>query len=149
MTTETRKKGLGGRLSFAPTKTQRAAVQKMAGFMMPHEEICRAVIDRRTQQPIDAKTLRKHFRDELDNGRAVVKAAICGTLLSRAKTDASGAVAIFLGKTVLGLKEVNVHEHTGKNGGPIEMKDARKRNLALVESVAGRTAGEPAGAAKG
>ncbi len=38
-------------------------------------------------------------------------------------------------------------ELTGKDGGPIEVDNARERNLALIKSVASRTAGSPAAGA--
>lgn len=36
---------------------------------------------------------------------------------------------------------VERHEHTGKNGGPIETVDARERNLDLIEAIARKTGG--------
>jgi hypothetical protein len=102
---------------FVPTQDQRAAVEVMAGFGIAHEEIRRAVIHPDTGRPITAKTLRAYFNDELKNGRSKVKLQVAATLLARAKTDKSGACAIFMGKTVLGLRDVNTHEIGGIPGG--------------------------------
>lgn len=66
---------------------------------------------------------------------------VLSALVGRAETDTSAAAAIFLGKTLCGLKETNVHELVGKDGGPIETSDVRKRNHDLIDAVAGRAAG--------
>jgi hypothetical protein len=52
---------LGGRPSFEPSQSQRQMVQTMAGCGVPEADIA-AVIG------IAPKTLRKHFRQELDTG---------------------------------------------------------------------------------
>ena len=45
-------------------------------------------------------------------------------------------------------REKVVQEVTGKDGGPIEIDNARERNLALLEAVASRVAGQHAAAAE-
>lgn len=98
----------GGRPRFDPTLDQRRIVELGAGFGIPHEELRRAVINPHNGRPIDAKTLREHFSEELANGRVKVKITIAGALLAGTKMDA--ATRIFLGKTVLGLREVSPKE---------------------------------------
>jgi hypothetical protein len=46
---------------FEPTPDQRRTVKTMAGFGIPHTDIAPFI-------GIDTKTLRKHFREELDRG---------------------------------------------------------------------------------
>jgi hypothetical protein len=43
---------------FVPTTEQRDNVEALTGYGIPHEEICRLVINPRTGRPIDDKTLR-------------------------------------------------------------------------------------------
>lgn len=47
---------------FKPTEEQRRSVRVMSGFGVPQEDIA-------IHLEIDAKTLRKHFRRELDRGQ--------------------------------------------------------------------------------
>lgn len=57
----------------------------LASQGIPQREICRVLA-------IDGKTLRKHFRDELDRGSAKFEAALVGHLLRLA--GGSGGVAV-------------------------------------------------------
>ena len=146
--TAKRRKSYAGRPAFKPTRDHRLAVQVMAGFGMRQDEIRRAVTHL-SGKPITEKTLRAHFREELDNGRAVVQLGVCTNLYQRMRRDVSGAVAMFLGRSIVGLKETSIHELTGKDGGPIETADVRKRNLDLVNGVASRAAGDANAGAEG
>jgi hypothetical protein len=65
---------------------------------------------------IDPKTLRKHYRKELDHSVAKANAAIGGALFSKAKSGDTASMIFWL-KTRAGWKETLVHE--GANGGPI------------------------------
>jgi hypothetical protein len=49
------------RALIEPTEDQRRTVRAMSGFGIPHDDIA-------TLLEIDPKTLRKHFRRELDRG---------------------------------------------------------------------------------
>jgi len=98
------------RNAFKPNDVQRKAVELMAGFGIPHDDICLAVIHVETGRPITKKTLAKHFRAELDEGRSRVKLKVMTTLMYRAQHDQSPAAAIFLGKSVLGLREKDPDE---------------------------------------
>ena len=71
---------------------------------------------------ITEKTLRKHYRDELDLSRAKANATIGGALFNKAKGGDTAAM-IFWMKTQAGWRETNVTEHTGKDGGPIQSED--------------------------
>jgi hypothetical protein len=60
----------GGRQKFEPSDEQRRIVKGGAGFGVAHRILCRMIFDPKSGQPIDAKTLRLHFRRELDEGMA-------------------------------------------------------------------------------
>lgn len=58
---------------------------------------------------VDAKTLRKHYREELDISKAKANATIGGALFNKAKGGDTAAM-IFWMKTQAGWKETNVVE---------------------------------------
>lgn len=64
---------------FVPTDEQRKVVRKLAGYGLPHEQIA-ALVGR----GIDRDTLTKHFRVELDEGKAASSEAIGRTLFEKA-----------------------------------------------------------------
>jgi len=55
---------------FKPTPEQRRIVTAAAGFGLKQVLLAKLIINERTGMPIDAHTLRKHFREELDTGIA-------------------------------------------------------------------------------
>ena len=64
--------GRSGRKPFVPTPEQRSNVRALAGSGMPQEQICRLV----TNPPLDVKTLRKHFRLEIETAEIKLHALI-------------------------------------------------------------------------
>ncbi len=62
---------------FEPTEEQRRTVRAMAGFGVPHEGIA-------TLLEIDPKTLRRHFRRELDRGAVEATAKVAQSLFTMA-----------------------------------------------------------------
>jgi hypothetical protein len=72
----------------------------MAGYGVPELDIARVI-------GIDPKTLRKHYRDELDTGQIKATAKVAEFLFRKATTDGSQAVtaAIFWLKTRGGWRE--------------------------------------------
>src|SRR3954447_15117632 len=64
---------VGGRPSFEPTQSQRQMVEAMAGCGVPEADIAVVI-------GIAPKTLRKHFRDELDTGHIKASAKVAGNL---------------------------------------------------------------------
>ena len=87
----------------------------MAGYGVAESDIARVV-------GLDPKTLRKHYRDELDNGHVKANAKVAENLFRKATGEGREAVtaAIFWLKTRAGWKETALHEVSGRNGGPIE-----------------------------
>ena len=64
---------------------------------------------------IDPKTLRKYYREELDQSKAKANATIGGALFNKAKSGDTTAM-IFWMKTQACWKETNVNEHTSPDG---------------------------------
>jgi hypothetical protein len=136
---------------FVPSADHRAAVEVMAGFSISHDEIRRAIINPATGKPITKKTLERCFVEELRNGRSKVKLHVATTLLSRAKSDKSGACAIFMGKVVLGMRTVDQHEFGGiANGAPINIQELTNAQLdqliAILEKRIASSGGPEGGA---
>jgi len=99
--------------SFKPTEEERKLVEQMTAVGIPQESVCKVVRD-----GIDDKTLRKHFRKELDTAKIKANAKIGGTLFNKA-INGDTTAAIFWAKTQMGWKEVDRRELVGENGGPI------------------------------
>ena len=80
----------------------------MAGYGIPEADIA-CVLD------IDPKTLRKHYRSELDKGHIKATAKVAENLYRKATGEGREAVtaAIFWLKTRAGWKETSVHEMNG------------------------------------
>lgn len=68
-----------GRPLFKPTDDDRGNVEMMAGFGVPHEQIASTV-----QGGIDADTLKKHFKQELIEGKAKASAQVGRSLFQKA-----------------------------------------------------------------
>ena len=101
-----------------PTPEQRHIVQLHATIGTPQEAIAKVI-------GIDPKTLRLHYRDELDLASAKANAVVGGALFNKAKAGDTTAM-IFWMKTRAGWKETHGVEHTGEGGGPliIQWRDA-------------------------
>ena len=83
---------------YDPTPDQRRTVKTMAGFGVPHTDIA-------TFLGIDAKTLRKHFREELDRGTTEANAKVAQSLFQMATQGKNVAAAIFWMKARAGWRE--------------------------------------------
>lgn len=83
-----------------PTPQQRMQVETLAAFGIPEDDIARII-------PIDPKTLRKHYRDELDLGHAKANAKVAQNLFNIATGTGREAVtaAIFWLKARAGWSE--------------------------------------------
>src|SRR3954468_21716152 len=68
-----------GRRAHKPDPAQRRQVEALAAYGIPADDISRVV-------GIDAKTLRKHYRDELDMGETKANAQVAGFLFNSART---------------------------------------------------------------
>jgi hypothetical protein len=78
------------RPKLKPTDEQRLLVKKLAAVGTPHEEIACMV---KIRSP---KTLRKHFREELDRGTAEANAKVAGALFDNAMKGDTNAQKFWL-----------------------------------------------------
>ena len=96
---------------FDPTDEQRRTVRLMAGFGVPQDAIA-------AHFEVDAKTLRKHFRRELDRGMVEANVKVAQSLFTMATQGNNVAAAIFWMKARAGWREKNTLEITGRDGAP-------------------------------
>jgi hypothetical protein len=101
-----------GRPAFQPTDEQRRQVEAMIGFGIPEAEIARLVVNPQTNRPVDEKTLRLHFRSEIDTGQVKANAAVAQSLFRQA-VGGNVTAAIFWLKTRMGWKETSAVEMSG------------------------------------
>jgi hypothetical protein len=85
-------------LAFEPSEEQRRLVRAMAGFGVPQADIAAHV-------EIDPKTLRKHFRQELDRGTTEANVKVAQSLFQMATQGKNVAAAIFWMKARAGWRE--------------------------------------------
>jgi len=85
-------------VAFGATAEQRRTVRAMSGFGVPQEDIA-------TFLDIDPKTLRKHFRLELDHGSIEATAKVAQSLFRMATEGNNVAAAIFWMKARAGWRE--------------------------------------------
>ena len=102
------------RPSHHPDPAQRRQVEAMAGYGVPEADIGRVL-------GIDPKTLRKHYRDELDNGHGKANVKVAENLYRKATGEGRESVvaAIFWLKTRARWKETQVSEITHDLADPI------------------------------
>jgi hypothetical protein len=105
------------RKPHTPDEKSRKQVEALAGFGIPQADIALLL-------GIDPKTLRKHYAGELATGSIKANTKVAESLYQKALGNGAGAVtaAIFWAKTRMGWKETFAHEHTGKDGRPIELE---------------------------
>ena len=118
-----------GRCAHSPDAYQRRQVETLAGYGVPETEIASLI-------GIDPKTLRRHYRQELDHGHTKANVKVAENLFRKAIGDGRESVtaAIFWLKTRAHWKETSVHEHGGVPGRPIE----QDRTLRVVFTKADR-----------
>ena len=125
-----------GRPSHKADPVVRRQVEAMAGYGVPEIDIAGVV-------GIDAKTLRKHYRDELDHGHIKANVRVAENLYRKATGEGRESViaAIFWLKTRAGWRETNVHEIAGPRGGPVEIEavtPAREQFIQRINALAER-----------
>ena len=97
---------------FEPTEDQRRTVRALSGYGLPQGAIAIHI-------GVDAKTLRKHFRDELDRGSVEATAKVAQTLFQLATVEKNVACVIFWMKARAGWRETVRQENTGPDGKPM------------------------------
>ena len=115
------------RPSHQPDDIQRRQVEALAGYGVPEAEIAALV-------GVDAKTLRKHYRHELDHGHSKANAKVAENLYHMALGQGREAVtaAIFWLKARARWKEVSVHEHGGDPNNPVNVQVVRRIQHIIV-----------------
>jgi hypothetical protein len=83
---------------YQPTDDQRRQVLAMTGFGIRQEEIANTL-------QLDCKTLRKHFRRELDTGMTVANVQVARALYQNAVQHMNVAAQIWWTKCRMGWKE--------------------------------------------
>ena len=124
---------------FDPTDEQRGIVKAFAAYGVQQDEIAKYI-------EIDPKTLRKHFRRELDVGSIEATSKVAQSLYKAAMSGNVGA-AIFWMKARGGWREKHDIEITGKDGGPINIASVNFKNLsdeelAQMQALMTKSAGE-------
>ena len=94
-----------------PTDETRRLVETSSGIGLPHEQIALLL-------EIDDKTLRKHYRAELDKGKAKAHLRIAQTLFNKA-TSGDTTSLIWWTKTQMRWSETVKQEVTGADGAPL------------------------------
>jgi hypothetical protein len=104
-----------------PDPALRRQVEAMAGYGIPELGIARLI-------GVDPKTLRKHYRSELDLGHLKANSAVAQSLFKKATGDGPQSVtaAIFWAKTRMGWKETVVNEHGGVEDNPVKINVIRR-----------------------
>ncbi len=128
-----------GRPPFQPSDEQRKTVTAMAGYGIPQEGISKVI-------GIDLKTLRKHFRGELDKGEIVATSKVAESLYKMA-TEGNVSAAIFWMKARAGWSEKIRHEtEMGPNTVEAVLKaiDGRSRDI-VAPQANGHDTEEPEG----
>jgi len=95
-----------------PTPETRKLVESTSGLGLPHEQIAMLV-------GIDDKTLRKHYREELDLGKAKANSQIAKTLYQKA-TAGDTTSLIWWTKAQMRWSETVKQELTGADGEPLQ-----------------------------
>jgi hypothetical protein len=102
------------RTPHEPTKQTRELVSLHATMGTDQEAIANIL-------GLDPKTLRKHYRQELDQSLAKANATIGGTLFNKAKNGDTAAMIFWL-KTRARWRETNRLEHSGADGAPLSIR---------------------------
>lgn len=109
-----------GRPAHEPTEATRQTVQMHTMVGTPQEVVADVL-------GIDSKTLRKHYRDELDLAKARANASVCGSLYKKCMAGDTTAMIFWL-KTQAQWKETTVVE---SSRAPLEMlTDAELERIA-------------------
>lgn len=109
---------------FEPTAEQRRLARAMAGLGLPQDQIALLL-------EVDPKTLRKHFRDDLDRGMAEANVKIAQSLFNMATTGNNVAAAIFWMKARAGWRE----KHDVTVEALVVREDTEAERIRMAQSV--------------
>ena len=115
--------------AFQASDEQRRTVRAMSGFGVPQEDIA-------TFLRVDPKTLRKYFRDELDQGVTEANAKVAQSLFNMATKQNNVAAAIFWMKARAGWSERQRIQFS--NDDPNQMTDEQLMRIIVAAEVTTR-----------
>jgi len=117
-----------GRRAHGPDDRDRRQVEALAAYGVPERDIARVV-------GIDPKTLRKHYRDELDLGATKATAKVAEFLFRKATTEGPQCVtaAIFWMKTRGGWRETPQSHQIALSRDPRDLSD---EDLMIIAGMA-------------
>jgi len=119
-----------GRRAHKPDPAQRQQVEAMAAYGIPEIDIAAVV-------GVDPKTLRKHYRDELDLGETKANAQVAGFLFSAAR-NGNVTAQIFWLKTRAGWRETPMElRHSGAIGRKDMHELTDEELMAIIHSGGG------------
>lgn len=116
-----------GRPPLEFTSEERKMVESLVGYGVPQSDIAALLRD-----GIDLKTLRKHFRYELNTGKAKANAKIAQSLFQQA-TNGNITALIFWAKTQMGWREINYVDVTSRDAN--ELTDSELADIAQGSST--------------
>jgi hypothetical protein len=116
--------------AFVATPEQRKTVRAMAAFGIPQMEIANVV-------GVSDRTLRKVFRDELDKAATEANAKVAEVCFRMATSGTVPAATFFWLKTRAGWREVSRLEHTGGDGGPVQLQQFEDTRPPISAYIAG------------
>jgi hypothetical protein len=123
-----------GRPAHEPTEQSRNQVRVAASYGLTVDQICDLM-------DLSVNTLYKFYSTDLKTGHARGVYKVRQTLFQRMQT--SDPVLLHVSRTLGGLSEKTVHEHTGANGGAIEHNVRQltvPQIIATLEALERRTA---------
>lgn len=115
-----------------PTDKDRMQVEAASGYGLTHERIAALI-------GIDPKTLRKHFRAELDAGAAKADAAVAKSLFENATKFNNVAAQIWWTKSRMGWTDKLTIEHSGAVETKQTIDPTKLSTAALREVLAARS----------
>jgi hypothetical protein len=130
-------KKLSGEPPFIPTPEQKALVLEAIGNGLSHEEVAGMILNPTYNHPITAKTLRKHFKDELATAHTIRNNAVASSLYQKAIGDSSQAVqaAMFWLKCRAGWKETSKLELDINGSKSIQEMSTQELKALLAEHL--------------
>ena len=114
---------MAGRPKYEPSESDRATVEAMAAAGIAQDTIARCIGAR----GIDEKTLRRHFRQELDTAVAKSNALVATQVLNAAQRGEAWACCFWL-KCRAGWRERSAIEHSGPDGSYL-LSDEQARRM--------------------
>src|SRR6187551_2014848 len=112
-----------GRRAHQPDPALRRQVEAMAAYGIPEPDISRVV-------GVDPKTLRKHYRDELDLGATKANAQVAGFLFNSAR-NGNVSAQIFWLKTRASKETPSEHRHLAAVG-TFDVRDLSDEELERI-----------------